>query len=73
LIIVEAGLSFLGVRVPASISIWGLIIAQGQKFLKTTWWMSNMPGVAILLIAMAFNFLGDWLRDRFDPCLNQLD
>ncbi len=32
-----------------------------------------MPGVAILLIAMAFNFLGDWLRDRFDPCLNQLD
>gem|GEM_PF-3890824 len=73
MIIVEAGLSFLGVRVPASVSIWGLIIAQGQKFLKTTWWMSNMPGVAILLIAMAFNFLGDWLRDRFDPCLNQLD
>jgi peptide/nickel transport system permease protein len=73
MIIAEAGLSFLGVGVPASIPTWGLMIAQGQKFLTTTWWMSIMPGVAIFLIVMAFNFLGDWLRDRFDPRLNQLD
>jgi peptide/nickel transport system permease protein len=73
LIIAEAGLSFLGVGVPASVPTWGLMIAQGQKFLTTTWWMSIMPGVAIFLIVMSFNFLGDWLRDRFDPRLNQLD
>lgn len=73
MIIAEAGLSFLGVGVPASVPTWGLMIAQGQKFLTTTWWMSIMPGVAIFLIVMSFNFLGDWLRDRFDPRLNQLD
>jgi peptide/nickel transport system permease protein len=73
MIIAEAGLSFLGVGVPASVPTWGLMIAQGQKFLTTTWWMSVMPGVAIFLIVMSFNFLGDWLRDRFDPRLNQLD
>jgi peptide/nickel transport system permease protein len=73
MIIAEAGLSFLGVGVPASVPTWGLMIAQGQKFLTSTWWMSIMPGVAIFLIVMSFNFLGDWLRDRFDPRLNQLD
>ena len=73
LIIAEAGLSFLGVGVPASVPTWGLMIAQGQQFLTTTWWMSIMPGVAILLTVMSFNFLGDWLRDRFDPRLSQLD
>jgi peptide/nickel transport system permease protein len=73
MIIAEAGLSFLGVGVPASVPTWGLMIAQGQKFLTTTWWMSIAPGVAIFLIVLSFNFLGDWLRDRFDPRLNQLD
>ena len=73
MIIAEAGLSFLGVGVPASVPTWGLMIAQGQQFLTTTWWMSIMPGVAIFFTVMSFNFLGDWLRDRFDPRLNQLD
>ncbi len=73
LIIAEAGLSFLGVGVPASVPTWGLMIAQGQQFLLSTWWMSIMPGVAIFLTVMSFNFLGDWLRDRFDPRLKQLD
>jgi peptide/nickel transport system permease protein len=73
MIIAEAGLSFLGVGVPASVPTWGLMIAQGQKFLTTTWWMSIIPGVAIFAIVLSFNFLGDWLRDRFDPRLNQLD
>ena len=73
MIIAEAGLSFLGVGVPASVPTWGLMIAQGQKFLTSTWWMSIMPGVAIFLIVLSFNFLGDWLRNRFDPRLNQLD
>ena len=73
MIIAEAGLSFLGVGVPASVPTWGLMIDQGHKFLTTTWWMSIAPGVAIFLIVLSFNFLGDWLRDRFDPRLNQLD
>ena len=73
MIIAESGLSFLGVGVPASTMTWGLLIAQGQRYLTTNWWMSIMPGVAIFLTVMSFNFLGDWLRDRFDPRLNQID
>lgn len=73
LIIAEAGLSFLGVGVPASTPTWGIVISQGQNYLLTAWWNSIIPGVAILLTVMAFNFLGDWLRDRFDPRLRQLD
>ena len=71
LIIAEAGLSFLGVGVPASTPTWGVMIGEGQRFLLTNWWQSIFPGVAILLTVMSMNFLGDWLRDYFDPRLRQ--
>ena len=72
LIIAEAGLSFLGVGVPASTPTWGNMIAEGQQFLLSSWWIAILPGVAIFFTVMAFNFLGDWLRDHFDPRLRQV-
>jgi len=72
LIIAEAGLSFLGVGVPASVPTWGIMIAEGRQYLLTTWWIAILPGMAIFATVTAFNFLGDWTRDRLDPRLRQL-
>ena len=48
------------------------MIAEGQRFLLTSWWIAILPGVAIFFTVTAFNFLGDWLRDHFDPRLRQV-
>jgi peptide/nickel transport system permease protein len=72
LILTEATLSFLGVGVPASTPAWGVMVSEGRSYLDTAWWISLMPGLAIFLVVMGFNFLGDWLRDWFDPRLRQL-
>ncbi len=74
LIVAESGLSFLGVGLPASVPSWGLLITQGRAFLTTTnWWMSIVPGLFLFFTVMSLNFLGDWLRDRLDPRLRQID
>jgi len=72
LILAEATLSFLGAGMPAQTAAWGVMIADGRNYVNTAWWTALFPGVAILLVVAAFNFLGDWLRDRFDPRLRQL-
>lgn len=72
LILAEASLSFLGAGVPSSTVTWGVMVAEGREWLNTAWWMAVFPGTAILLIVMSINFVGDWLRDRFDPRLRQL-
>ena len=66
-IILEAGLSFLGVGVQAPIASWGNIIADGASNVAGLWWMSLFPGLAIVLTVMAFNVIGDALRDALDP------
>jgi len=71
LILTEAILSFLGAGVPPSIPAWGLMVADGRNYLTTAWWASFFPGLAIVLTVTGFNFLGDWLRDFFDPRLRQ--
>jgi peptide/nickel transport system permease protein len=71
-ILVEASLSFLGAGVPPSIPTWGLMVSEGRQFINSSWWISFFPGIAIFLVVMSFNFLGDWLRDKFDPRLRQL-
>ena len=71
LIITESILSYLGVGIPQPTPAWGLMVAEGRNYLNTAWWISFFPGVAILFTVMAFNFLGDWMRDRFDPRLRQ--
>jgi peptide/nickel transport system permease protein len=71
-ILLEGTLSFLGVGVPPPSPAWGLMIADGRGFLATAWWISFLPGVAMLLTVLAVNLLGDWLRDHLDPKLRQL-
>jgi peptide/nickel transport system permease protein len=71
-IIVEASLSFLGAGIPPPTPAWGSMIAEGRDFVTSAWWVSLFPGLAILLVVLAFNLLGDWLRDTFDPKLRQL-
>ena len=71
-IIVEASLSFLGAGIPPPTPAWGSMIAESRDFITSAWWASALPGLAILLVVLAFNLLGDWLRDTLDPKLRQL-
>ena len=71
-ILLEGTLSFLGVGVPPPNPAWGLMIADGRGFLATAWWISLFPGLAMLLIVLAVNLMGDWLRDTLDPKLRQV-
>jgi peptide/nickel transport system permease protein len=71
-ILLEGTLSFLGVGVPPPNPAWGLMIADGRGFLATAWWISLLPGLAMLLTVLAVNLMGDWLRDHLDPKLRQV-
>lgn len=73
LILTEATLSFLGAGIPDPIPAWGKSVSDGRAFIEEAWWISFWPGFAIFLVVMALNFFGDWLRDRLDPRLRQLD
>ncbi len=68
-IIVEASLSFLGAGIPPPTPAWGSMIAEGRDVVTSAWWVSFFPGLAILLVVLAFNLFGDWLRDVLDPRL----
>ena len=72
LIIAEAGLSFLGIGASGTRPTWGAMVAEGQTYILKAWWIAIVPGIAIFLTVAAFNFLGDWMRDRFDPRLRQI-
>ena len=72
LILTEATLSFIGAGIPAPTPAWGLIISEGRSYVTTAWWSTFFPGLAIFLVVMSLNFVGDWMRDRFDPRLRQL-
>ncbi len=72
-IIAEATLSFLGVGVPPPQPAWGLMLADGKRGLMAGyWWLTVMPGTCIMLMVLAANLLGDWLRVKLDPQLRQL-
>jgi peptide/nickel transport system permease protein len=72
LILAESILSFLGAGIPPPTPAWGLMVSDGRTYLSSAWWIAFFPGVAIFLTVFAFNFLGDWLRDKLDPRLRQL-
>ena len=72
LILAEAFLSFIGAGIPPPTPAWGLMIADGRDYMQTAWWVAIYPGIFILLTVMALNFLGDWMRDKFDPRLRQV-
>ena len=63
----EAGLSFLGVGAQPPTPSWGLLVSQGKEFIFSAPWVAILPGVAILVLVLAFNFMGDGLRDAIDP------
>ena len=71
-ILLESALSFLGAGLPRPMPAWGLMIADGRELIVTAWWVSMLPGVAIMLTALALNLLGDWLRDHLDPKLRNV-
>jgi peptide/nickel transport system permease protein len=69
-IIIEASLSFLGVGVPPPEPSWGLMMAQERESLmEGKWWLAVFPGICIMLLVLAANLLGDWLRVHLDPQL----
>jgi peptide/nickel transport system permease protein len=68
-ILMEAGLSFLGLGAPPEIPSWGGMLQEGRNDLDIAWWLTTAPGVAIMLTAIGYNFVGDWIRDRLDPRL----
>jgi peptide/nickel transport system permease protein len=70
-ILVEASLSFLGAGIPPPTASWGQMVADGRSHIASAWWLSFLPGAAILLVVLAFNQFGDWLRDWLDPRLRQ--
>ncbi len=68
-IVLEAGLSFLGLGVQAPTPSWGSMVADGRQNLIGAWWVATFPGLAIVLTVLAFNLVGDALRDALDPRL----
>lgn len=66
-ILFAAALSFLGLGVQPPQAELGLMISEGRGHIQAAWWLSTFPGVALAVIVLAMNGIGDWLRDRFDP------
>jgi len=66
-ILTASALSFLGLGAQDPTPDWGLMVSQGQSYFTTQWWLVTFPGAAILLTAVAFNLLGDGMRDVLDP------
>ena len=72
LVLLESTLSFLGVGIPPPTASWGNMVSDGKNFLETAPWISFSPGIALLLLVLAMNLFGDWVRDHLDPRLRQV-
>lgn len=68
-IIAEASLSFLGITVQSSVPTWGGMLADGREYMRQSWWLATFPGIAISIVVLSGNLLGDGLRDTLDPRL----
>ncbi len=66
-ILLESGLTFLGLGVDPLVPSWGGMLADGRNYMQTAWWVAAFPGLAITLTVLGINLLGDWLRDQLDP------
>ena len=72
MILAEAALSYLGLGITAPTPSWGSMVSDGRAELDRAWWISTFPGIAIGLVVLSGNFLGDWIRDKLDPRLRQM-
>lgn len=68
-VMMESILSFLGAGIPPPTPSWGNMISQGQDHVSQAWWISVVPGIAVTLTVVAFNGIGDWIREQLDPKL----
>jgi len=68
-IVETAGLSFLGLGAQPPIPEWGAMLSSGRNYMLSAWWIATFPGLAILVVVVGFNLLGDGLRDALDPYL----
>ena len=71
-ILLEASLSFLGLGLPPGDPAWGIMVSEGRSVILEVWWLALLPGLAITVVVLAFNFFGDWLRDTLDPKLRRI-
>jgi peptide/nickel transport system permease protein len=71
-ILMESALSYLGAGIPPPTPSWGSMVSDGRNLIEKAWWISFFPGLAIGLVVLSGNFLGDWIRDKLDPRLRQL-
>ncbi len=69
-VLMESGLSFLGLGVQAPQASWGNILTDGKDYIQFAWWLSLYPGLAILITVLGYNLLGEGLRDALDPRSN---
>lgn len=70
-VLIESGLSFLGLGVQAPQASWGNILTDGKEYIQFAWWLSLFPGLAILITVLGYNLLGEGLRDVYDPRSSQ--
>lgn len=70
-ILEESSLSFIGAGIPRPQPSWGVMVADGRELVVSAWWLTFFPGIAILLVVLSLNLVGDWLRDFMDPKMRQ--
>ena len=73
LILAESTLSFVGAGIQPPTPAWGVMVNEGRDYLSSAGWQVMVPSAAIFMVVISLNFLGDWLRDRLDPRLRQVD
>jgi peptide/nickel transport system permease protein len=67
IILTAAGLGFLGLGAQPPMAEWGAMVSSGRRYILDQWWVATIPGLAIFVVSLAFNLLGDGLRDVLDP------
>lgn len=72
-VLLEAGLSFLGLGIQPPTPSWGQMLQDGRGYLQNGWWLASFPGVALTLVVLSVQQIGDWLRDILDPALRGVD
>ncbi len=68
-IVVAAALSFIGIGIPPDVPTWGGMLSEARDVMRLAWWPATLPGVALMLLVLSVNLIGDWVRDLLDPRL----